>query len=116
VIRVRRIERQSGCCAHSWCVATALLWSRRSRSGPGRATLSNWSGRAAPPAAGDLEELATVLEGDRDHGDGRIGLATGEVWPSAALEYAEQTGELGGAGDPDRWLWAESEGSREGLT
>ncbi len=61
----------------------------------------------------DLEQLAVVLEGDLLTGGGRIDLDTGEVWPQAAVEYAEQVGEL----DPDqvddqRWLEVVGEGSR----
>jgi len=68
----------------------------------------------------DLEELAMALEGDPISGGGRIDLRTGEVWPQAALEYAEEVGEDDEEGegddpdDPDRWLWVESEGSRAG--
>lgn len=61
----------------------------------------------------DLEELAGVLEGDPSSGGGRIDLRTGEVWPQAAVEYAEEVGEL----DPDevddqRWLEVVCEGSQ----
>lgn len=63
----------------------------------------------------DLEELAAVLEGDPLTGGGRIDLSTGEVWPQAAIEYAEEVGEE----DPDdedeqRWLHVFCEGSRTG--
>jgi hypothetical protein len=61
----------------------------------------------------DLEELSMVLEGDPVHGGGRIDLRTGEVWPQAALEYAEETGEEVDD-DPERWLWVASAGSRDG--
>lgn len=55
-----------------------------------------------------------VLEGDPVQG-GRIDLATGEVWPQAALDYAEEVGDVTGeVDDPERWLWVDSEGSREG--
>ena len=46
---------------------------------------------AAPmlrPLPVDLEELAGILEGDPVHDGGRVDLATGEVWPQAAIEYA----------------------------
>lgn len=67
------------------------------------------------PLPVDLEELAMILEGDPVHGGGRIDLTTGEVWPQSALEYAEETGEIGEEDDhPDRWLWVHCEGSRSG--
>jgi hypothetical protein len=65
------------------------------------------------PLPVDLEELSMVLEGDPVHGGGRIDLRTGEVWPAAALEYAEETGEEVDD-DPDRWVWVASAGSRDG--
>ena len=57
--------------------------------------------------------LADVREGDPLSGGGRIDLQTGEVFPQAAVDYAEQVGEL----DPDqvdgqRWLVVGCEGSR----
>ncbi len=68
------------------------------------------------PLAVDLEELSELLEGDPLHGGGQIDLRTGEVWPEAAIEYAEEIGELDPeqAEDPERWLWVECEGSHEG--
>jgi hypothetical protein len=70
------------------------------------------------PIAVDLEELAMVLEGDPDHGGGRVDLRTGEVWPAAAIEYAQDTGELddeeSDEEDDDRWLWVPCQGSRDG--
>jgi Uncharacterised protein family (UPF0158) len=72
--------------------------------------------RALRPLTVDLEELATVLEGDPVYGGGRIDLRNGEVWPNAAIEYAEESGELDSEedGDPQRWLWVDSTGSRSG--
>ncbi len=70
--------------------------------------------RLLKPLAVDLEELAMVLEGDPVHGDGRIDLRTGEVWPQAAIEYAEEMGENDDGEDPGRWLWIACEGSRAG--
>lgn len=63
------------------------------------------------PLPVDLEELSMILEGDPVQGGGRIDLATGQVWPQSALDYAEESG---GAedDDPERWLWVNSEGSR----
>lgn len=63
----------------------------------------------------ELDELSWILEGDGSAGDGRVDLLTGEVWPQAAIDYAEETGE--GLPDPDnsdRWLFVFCEGSREG--
>ena len=72
--------------------------------------------RLLRPLAVDLEELATVLEGDPIYGGGRIDLQTGEVWPEPAIEYAEEIGEENAAeaDDPDRWLRVDCEGSRPG--
>jgi hypothetical protein len=71
--------------------------------------------RMLRPLTMDLDELATVLEGDPVHGGGRIDLRTGEVWPQAALEYAEEVGEIDeDDDDPQRWLWVHCEGSRDG--
>lgn len=67
------------------------------------------------PLPVDLEELAMILEGDPVHGGGRIDLRTGEVWPQAAIEYAEDIDELDEDDeDPARWLWVDCTGSREG--
>ena len=70
------------------------------------------------PIAVDLEDLAMVLEGDPVHSGGRIDLRTGEVWPAAAIEYAQDTGELDAddddAQDDDRWLSVRCQGSRDG--
>jgi hypothetical protein len=72
--------------------------------------------RALRPLTVDLEELAIVLEGDPVYGGGRIDLGNGEVWPNAAIEYAEESGELDPEedDDPHRWLWVDSTGSRSG--
>jgi hypothetical protein len=72
--------------------------------------------RLLKPLAVDLEELAMVLEGDPVYGGGRIDLRTGEVWPNAAIEYAEESGELDPDEDDDqhRWLWVDCEGSGPG--
>ncbi len=63
------------------------------------------------PVPVDLEELSMILEGDPVQGGGRIDLATGQVWPQSALDYAEEVGEVEDE-DPDRWLWVDCEGSR----
>jgi hypothetical protein len=72
--------------------------------------------RLLRPLAVDLEELAIVLEGDPLYSGGRIDLLTGEVWPNAAIEDSEEMAEndWDDDGDPDRWLWVHSEGSRSG--
>lgn len=72
--------------------------------------------RLLRPIPVDLEELSMVLEGDPVNGGGRIDLRTGEVWPAAAIEYAQDSGDLDEDDDEDddRWLWVTSEGSRGG--
>ncbi len=71
--------------------------------------------RLLRPLSIDLEELATVLEGDPAEGGGRIDLRTGDVWPQPAIEYEIESGEEDeDFDDPDRWLWVECEGSRAG--
>lgn len=68
------------------------------------------------PLAVDLDELASVLEGDPAYGGGRIDLRTGEVWPQAAIEYAREQQEDDVETedeDPDRWLPVWCKGSRD---
>jgi hypothetical protein len=59
------------------------------------------------PLPVDLDELAGILEGDPMNGGGRIDLATGEVWPAPAVDYAREIGQEDedGSDDPDEWLW-----------
>jgi hypothetical protein len=45
------------------------------------------------PLQVDLDELAGILEGDPMYGGGRVDLATGEVWPEAAVDYAREIGQ-----------------------
>ena len=69
------------------------------------------------PLPVSLDDLAEVLEGDPAHGGGRVDLQTGEVWPRAVLEAGleeEDEDEDDGDEDPDRFLWVDSEGSRDG--
>ena len=67
------------------------------------------------PLPVDLEELSMILEGDPVQGGGRIDLRTGEVWPQPTIEYAVEVGEIDeDDDDPERWLWVECEGSRDG--
>jgi hypothetical protein len=80
------------------------------------AVLGNGTTPMLRPLPVDLEELAMILEGDPVHGGGGIDLTSGEVWPRPALDYAEETGEIGEEDhdDPDRWLWVHCEGSGSG--
>jgi Uncharacterised protein family (UPF0158) len=58
------------------------------------------------PLAVDLEELASVLEGDPLHGGGRIDLTTGDVWSQSP--YDDPTDDDADRDDDDRWLWVEA--------
>ncbi len=62
------------------------------------------------PLPVDLEELSGLLEGDPVLGGGRIDLTTGDCWPQL-VDSDEQTED---DEDPDRWLPAWCEGSRDG--
>lgn len=64
--------------------------------------------RLLRPLSVDLEELAMVLEGDPVNGGGRIDLATGEVWPEAAIESGDVDVEA------EHWLPVDCQGSRSG--
>ncbi len=61
-------------------------------------------------------QLAGILEGDPMYGGGRVDLATGEVWPAPAVDYAREIGQEDDdeSDDPDKWLWVHCEGSRDG--
>jgi hypothetical protein len=63
----------------------------------------------------DLDELSGILEGDPTHSGGRVDRQNGEVWHTAAIDYARETGEENDTvtDDPDRWLWVEPQGSRD---
>lgn len=67
------------------------------------------------PLPVDLDELVGILEGDPMYGGGRVDLATGEVWPVPAVDYAREIGQEDEdeSDDPDKWLWVHCEGSRE---
>lgn len=68
------------------------------------------------PLPVDLDELAGILEGDPVDGGGRVDLETGEVWPTPAVDYAQEIGQEDEdeSDDPDKWLWVDCEGSRDG--
>jgi Uncharacterised protein family (UPF0158) len=68
------------------------------------------------PLPVDLDELAGILEGDPADGGGRVDLETGEVWPTPAVDYAQEIGQEDEdeSDDPDKWLWVDCEGSRDG--
>ena len=101
-------------------VATAL----RERDWEGNDVLADQldallGGGAMPdlrPLRADLDELAGILEGDPMYGGGRVDLATGEVWPAPAVDYAREIGQEDEdeSDDPDKWLWVHCEGSRDG--
>jgi hypothetical protein len=66
------------------------------------------------PVPVDLEELASVLEGDPVRGGGRIDLRTGEVWPHSVFDDVTDDEEEDDDEDNSRWLWVDPQGSREG--
>lgn len=57
------------------------------------------------PLAVDVDELASILEGDPVHGGGRIDLATGDVWHQSPFEESIDDEDLE---DEERWLWIEA--------
>jgi hypothetical protein len=57
------------------------------------------------PLAVDIEELASILEGDPVHGGGRVDLATGDVWHQSPFEDCIDDEDLE---DEERWLWIEA--------
>jgi Uncharacterised protein family (UPF0158) len=59
----------------------------------------------------DLEQLASLLEGDPAWGGGRIDLETGDCWPESD-EYEDDG--LDEDEDEDHWLYVECVGSHEG--
>lgn len=66
------------------------------------------------PVPVDLDELASVLEGDPVHGGGRLDLRTGEVWPQAVVDDFDDDEEEHDDADDSRWLWVDPQGSRAG--
>jgi hypothetical protein len=63
------------------------------------------------PLTVDLDELATIIEGDPLQGGGRIDLRSGEIWHGSAYDDAQEDDE--GLDDEERWLWVDAS-SREG--
>jgi Uncharacterised protein family (UPF0158) len=73
-------------------------------------------GRATPmlrPLAVDLEELASFLEGDPQHGEARIDLKTGEIWPYSPL-FGDADEDEDEDDEGDRWLYVDNQGSHDG--
>jgi Uncharacterised protein family (UPF0158) len=60
----------------------------------------------------DLEELASILEGDPLYGEARIDLKTGQLSPHGP-EFDDLSDEDDGD-DEDRWLYVENQGSHDG--
>ena len=58
------------------------------------------------PLAVDLEELASILEGDPVRGGGRIDLLTGEIWHHSPYDDHEDDEELE---DEQHWLWVQAD-------
>ncbi len=73
-------------------------------------------GPTLKPLPIDLEDLASILEGDPTQGGGRIDLNNGEVWPQVAIDYARETDmeDENESEDAERWLRVRCEGSRDG--
>jgi hypothetical protein len=87
----------------------------RSRGLDGDAELADaleGKARELRPIALDLEELASVLEGDPLHGGGRIELATGEIWHGSPYDDPVDL-DHEALNDPERWLPVEA-GSHDG--
>jgi hypothetical protein len=61
------------------------------------------------PLAVDVEELASILEGDPLQGGGRIDLVTGEILHHSPYDDEDEDEPL----DEDRWLWVHAD-SRAG--
>jgi hypothetical protein len=108
------VERATECVAElaerAWPGDTALAEQLQALLGTGPTPILQ-------PVPVDLAELADILEGDPTHGGGLLNRHTGELWPQAVIDYAQQGGdEIEGAPDedPDRWLPVEPEGSHEG--
>ena len=59
------------------------------------------------PLAVDVEELASILEGDPMHSGGRIDLISGEIWHQSPYDDPVDTDEED-LDEPERWLWVEA--------
>lgn len=88
--------------------------------GTGPTSMSAKEARSLRPLAVDLEELASILEGDPVFGGGRVDRETGEVWHQAAVDYARETGDELTEEDEDydedaedKWLWVHCQGSHD---
>ena len=68
------------------------------------------------PVAIDVDELASVREGDPTRGGGRVDLTTGQVWPQLLYDgfLADDGEDEAGQEDGSRWLWVAPVGSRAG--
>lgn len=64
----------------------------------------------------DLSELASAIEGDPVEPGGYLDLTTGEVLPSVLTDPAEvgEDAYVDVEQDPERWLWLDGLGSRDG--
>jgi hypothetical protein len=68
------------------------------------------------PLPVDIEELASILEGDPTMSGGRIDRETGDVIPSFGelLDDLDDVEDADDTGDEDHWIHVWSEGSRDG--
>ncbi len=66
------------------------------------------------PLPVDLEELASLLEGDPAYGGGRIDLNTGDCWPGTSDYDDDSLEDDEDEEDEDHWLFVECVGSHDG--
>jgi len=59
------------------------------------------------PLAVDVEELASILEGDPMHSGGRIDLISGEIWHQSPYDDPVDA-DAEHLDEPERWLWVEA--------
>jgi hypothetical protein len=101
---------------------TALIATLRERDGAGDAELADdLAARIGigptpllRPLPVDIEELASILEGDPTLTGGRIDLRNGDVILASPMFSSELDETDEDLDDPDRWLHVWSEGSRDG--